>query len=156
MNKWTLLTVLFIALSWTALLFPWVSVETQTLTGAELSEIIALLPALAILMLLISLYGRGRNLLLASSSLTLAVVVVLSLTTNYESTPASIALQESISGIAGESSLATRNGFYLLFAVLSSFAALSVAGLLFAKPQPKSRQHSKKDNDTRSLWEEQA
>ncbi|CAB4539043.1 MAG: hypothetical protein F2536_00565 [Actinobacteria bacterium] len=156
MNRWTFLVILFIGASWTTLLFPWVVVEAESLTGAELSELIALLPALAVLMLLISLYGKARRFLLAAASMTLALVVALSLSTNFAISPASVLLQESISGIAGESSLATQNGFYLAFAALNAIASISVLALFFMKPQKRDPRAKIKHTDSRSLWEEQA
>ena len=118
MTKWVLGVVLLVAISWISLLFPWVQVQDRTLTGAELSDVLTLLPALVILILLISLYGRLVRSLRVFAAFILALSSLLSFTTDFSQSAASIALQESITGLAGESSLAVSLPTPLLFGAL--------------------------------------
>ena len=155
MNKWTVFLAIFIAGTWSLLLLPWVVVGELTLTGAELSDVLAILPAIAILILLISLYGRLSRTLRIMAAVVLGVSAYLALSTDFEYTAASISLQESITGIAGEDSLGKTLETSLIFGAGQLIAALLSLGLLRASSSVKKRFESM-ELDARGLWESQS
>lgn len=154
MTRWVLGVCLFVGISWSLLLLPWVQVQDRTLTGAELSDIVTLLPALAILTLLISLYGRLTRALRVFAALVLGLTGFLSLSTDFSISAASIALQESITGLAGESSLAVALPTPLVFGVAQIFASFMCIALLKGKVS-KHVTRNLDEPDARSLWESQ-
>ena len=155
MTKWVLGVVLAVALSWILVLFPWVQIQDQTLTGAELSDVITLLPALAILILLISLYGRLSRSLRVFAAFILGLSSLMSFTTDFSKSAASIALQESITGLAGESSLAVSLPTPLLFGSVQLAISFMCLVLLRGAPSKKVKKDLD-ESDSRSLWESQS
>ena len=155
MTKWVLGVVLVVALSWILLLLPWVQIQDQTLTGAELTDLITLLPALAILVLLISLYGRLSRSLRVFAAFILGLSSLMSFTTDFSKSAASIALQESITGLAGESSLAVSLPTPLLFGAVQLAISLMCLMLLRDKPSEKTKKDLN-ESDSRGLWESQS
>lgn len=154
MNRWTLLLTLFIAASWSLLLLPWVAVGEQSLTGAEISDLSTLLPALAILMLLISLYGKLARTLRVFAATVLGLGAFLALTTDFSNAAASIALQESITGVAGENSLGESLGTSIVFGASQIFAGLLCLALLRV-PASRKQRFDAPELDSRGLWESQ-
>jgi len=155
MTRWVLGVTCLVAFSWTLLLLPWVQIQDQTLTGAELSDVITLLPALAILILLISLYGRLSKSLRVFAAFVLGLSSLLSFTTDFSKSAASIALQESITGLAGESSLAVTLPTPLLFGAVQLAICLMCLMLLRGIPSEKVKKDLD-ESDSRSLWESQS
>ncbi len=155
MTRWVFGVVLLVALGWILLLLPWVQIQDQTLTGAELSDVITLLPALAILILLISLYGRLSKSLRVFAAFVLGLSGLLSFTTDFSKSAASIALQESITGLAGESSLAVSLPTPLLFGAVQLTISLMCLMLLRGMPSEKVKKDLD-ESDPRSLWESQS
>ena len=155
MTRWVFGVVLLVALGWILLLLPWVQIQDQTLTGAELSDVITLLPALAILILLISLYGRLAKSLRVFAAFVLGLSGLLSFTTDFSKSAASIALQESITGLAGESSLAVSLPTPLLFGAVQLTISLMCLMLLRGMPSEKVKKDLD-ESDPRSLWESQS
>lgn len=155
MTRWVLGVTCLVAFSWTLLLLPWVQIQDQTLTGAELSDVITLLPALAILILLISLYGRLSKSLRVFAAFVLGLSSLLSFTTDFSKSAASIALQESITGLAGESSLAVSLPTPLLFGAVQLAICLMCLMLLRGIPSEKVKKDLD-ESDSRSLWESQS
>ena len=155
MTRWVFGVVLLVALGWTLLLLPWVQIRDQSLTGAELSDVITLLPALAILILLISLYGRLSKSLRVFAAFVLGLSSLLSFTTDFSKSAASIALQESITGLAGESSLAVSLPTPLLFGAVQLAICLMCLMLLRGTPNKKVKKDLD-ESDPRSLWESQS
>lgn len=155
MTKWVLGLAFLVAVSWMLLLFPWVQIQDRTLTGAELSDVITLLPALAILTLLISLYGRLARSLRVFAALVLGLSGFLSFTTDFTKSAASISLQESITGLAGESSLATSLPTPLFFGAVQIVAAFMCLVLLRSKTSGNTPKKLD-EPDARSLWEGQS
>ena len=155
MTRWVFGVVLLVALGWILLLLPWVQIQDQTLTGAELSDVITLLPALAILILLISLYGRLSKSLRVFAAFVLGLSGLLSFTTDFSKSAASIALQESITGLAGESSLAVSLPTPLLFGAVQLTISLMCLMLLRGTPNKKVKKDLD-ESDPRSLWESQS
>lgn len=155
MNKWTVFLAIFIAGTWSLLLLPWVVVGELTLTGTELSDVLAVLPAIAILILLISLYGRLSRTLRIMAAVVLGVSAYLALSTDFAYTAASIALQESITGVAGEDSLGQSLETSLIFGASQLMAALLSLALLRASSSAKKRSENM-ELDARGLWESQS
>jgi hypothetical protein len=156
MTKWTWLIVGAVGLSWSLLLLPWVHVGQQSRTGTELSELLALLPLLAILMFLISLYGKASQVLRIGATTALGFASFVSFTTNFVAAPASVALQESISGIAGEDTLATLGQAHLIFGASQALLAMAGLALMLANPPKRARQRKIDESDSRTIWEEQS
>jgi hypothetical protein len=156
MSKWTWLMVGAVGLSWSLLLLPWVYVGEQSKPGTELSELLALLPLLAILMLLISLYGKAGQLLRIGAIIALGFASFISFTTNFVASPASVALQESISGIVGEDTLATLGNAHLIFGASQALLAMAGLALLLVNPPKLARQRALDESDSRTIWEEQS
>ncbi len=156
MLRWTWITVLAIAGSWLLLLLPWVAINETTLTGAELSDLLTLAPGLAILMLVISLYGKGVRLLQVLAALTLLSSGVFALVSDFSKSPASIQAQEAISGLAGEDGLAQQLAtplFYGLGLLVVSFLCL----YLFKMPVAiRKSSQTIDDGDPRGIWESQS
>lgn len=155
MNRWISLLVLYIAACWSLLLLPWVAVGEETLTGAELSDLSTLLPALAILMLLISLYGKFVKSLMLMAAVALALGAFLALSTDFSSVAASIALQESITGVAGENSLGESLATPAIFGVSQVVAGILCLALLRI-PAGKRIRSDNSEIDPRGLWESQS
>lgn len=155
MTRWVFGVAFLVTFSWTLLLLPWVQIQDQTLTGAELSDVITLLPALAILILLISLYGRLSKSLRVFAAFVLGLSSLLSFTTDFSKSAASIALQESITGLAGESSLAVSLPTPLLFGAVQLAICLMCLMLLRGIPSEKVKKDLD-ESDSRSLWESQS
>lgn len=155
MTKVTLLVVLAVSASWATLLLPWVQVGETSLSGAELSDILALLPAIAILILLISLYGRLMRLLQILASVVLGLSAYITLSTDFNESAASVALQESITGLVGESSLGNQLIAPTIFGLSQVVAALLCLSLLAIKPKSRYRAESE-ELDPRGLWESQS
>jgi hypothetical protein len=70
MRKFTFLAMVATALWWGSLLSTWVIAEGQELNGVELSQTLVLLPAVCLITLAISLYGKLPRTLLLLASLT--------------------------------------------------------------------------------------
>lgn len=155
MNRWTLLLSFFVAATWSLLLLPWVAVGELTLTGAELSDVLTVLPAIAILMLLISLYGRLSRILRFLAALILGLGAYLAISTDFANTAASIALQESITGVAGEDSLGKSLETSVIFAASQLIAGLLCLALL-GVPNSQKRHSESTEMDARGLWESQS
>ncbi|MFM1994183.1 MAG: hypothetical protein RL537_872 [Actinomycetota bacterium] len=154
MAKWTLLVVLYIGASWMLLLLPWLQVSDNSLSGAELSELLTLLPTVAILILLISLYGRLVRSLRVFAALVLGFSSVLSFTTDFSKAAASIQLQESLTGISGESSLAQVLLTPVVFGSSQIIGCLMCLALLKTYGDRKTKD-SHPETDSRTIWESQ-
>lgn len=149
--------VLGYSLTWSILLTSWTVIGDKSLTGVELSQTLTLLPAIAILIALIALYRKFPRLLTVLSGLVMALAGVLAITTNFLRLPAALALQESLTGIAGDSSLGTATVFptvYAILALVSFVAAIFVSRLHFSK-RP-SIDDDKGLDDLRGVWDQQS
>lgn len=155
MTKWTWIVSLVIGATWSLLLLPWVQISETALTGAELSDLLPLLPGLSVLMLLIALYRRGTRLLQSLSAATLLTSAFLSFTTDFRVSPASIQAQEALSGLAGGAGLATQTINPTLFGLSQIVAATLCIVLLSREPKPRSSDSIKDETDPRGIWESQ-
>ncbi len=156
MLKCTWIAVLAIAGSWLLLLLPWVAINETTLTGAELSDLLTLVPGLAILMLLISLYGKGTRLLQLWAALFLLACGAFALVSDFSKSPASIQAQESITGLSGENGLAQQLATPLIFGVCQLVVGLLCIFLLKAPVTLRKASQAVDESDPRGIWESQS
>jgi hypothetical protein len=156
MLRWTWFTVLALAGSWLLLLLPWVAINETTLTGAELSDLLTLAPGLAILTLLISLYGKGVRFLQLFAALALLASGSFALVSDFSKSPASIQAQEAISGLAGEDGLAQQLATPLIFGVSQLVVTLLSLYLLKMPVAMRKSSQTIDDSDPRGIWESQS
>lgn len=155
MRRGILLLALSFAVTWSVLLFPWIEVQGQALTGAVLSQLLVTLPGVAILILLIALYGKLTRFLILTAGVTMLGAAAFALFDDFVRAPASLLLQESLTGIAGESSLGVETLWPIVFSIMaigSAFASVIVARLPF---EQRSGVDEPSDNDARALWDDQ-
>ena len=141
---------------WSLLLFPWVLVRDQSLTGADLNQTLVLLPAIAVLTALIALYRKFPRALVLLSGLMMIIASVLAVIIDHSAAPQSLLLQESITGIAGENSLGQITAWPTVFAVFA--LASTLLSVLVARQKYSAR--AKVDevaeaSDARGIWDEQ-
>ena len=149
--------VLAYGLTWLLLVTDWVLVGEASLTGAELNQTLTLLPAISMLTALIALYRKFPRFLLIASGLIMGVAGYLGFTLDFEEVPASLALQESMTGIAGGSALAEVTVFPTVFsiaAIACSLLAIAVSTMRFST-RPRVDEVSSAD-DVRGIWDEQS
>ena len=96
-----MLLLLLVGAWWSLLLLEWVAVDKSGIIGAELNQTMALLPAVAALAVLMSLYRKMPRLLVALGSLAIAATSAIALLGNLATSPAVIEAREQVSGIAG-------------------------------------------------------
>jgi phosphoglycerol transferase MdoB-like AlkP superfamily enzyme len=155
MRKGILVLALSFAVTWSVLLFPWIEVQGQGLTGADLNQLLVTLPGIAILISLIALYGKLTRFLVLIAGVTMLVAAAFALVNDFIQAPASLLLQESLTGIAGESSLGIETLWPIVFSIMaigSALASLIVARLPF---EQSSAVDEPRDNDARTLWDDQ-
>ncbi len=150
------LLVVAYGVTWLLLLTNWVVVGETTLSGAELSQSLTVLPAISMLTALIALYRKFPRFLLIASGMVMGTVGYLGLTMDYAALPASLALQESITGIAGDSALAELTAFPTVF----SISAFACALLAFVVSTMKFSSRPTVDevpsaDDVRGIWDQQ-
>lgn len=151
------LLVVAYGLTWSVLLTTWVTVGDRSLTGTDMSQTLTLLPAIAILIALIALYRKAPRILVVVSGVTIAFAGYLGLTTDYISLPAALELQESLTGIAGNSGLGEVTIFPSAFSVMAlacCVVALVVSRLGFSR-RPSVDEAGSSD-DARGIWDEQS
>lgn len=149
------LLVLLLGVTWSMLLLPWVSIEEKTLTGSDISQVLVSLPAIAILMALIALYRKfPRSLVLACAAVMISASY-LAFATDFTLSPASLQMQESVTGLAGESSLGEQTLWPSVFGSLSAISALMSLWVSFLPVSSKSRVDEPRSDDSRSIWDEQ-
>lgn len=155
MAKGIAVLILAFGITWSTLLLPWVDIDSQTLTGAELSQVLVSLPGVAILMALIALYRKFPRVLILASGSVMLFSTFLAVSTNFSFAPASLQLQESITGLAGESTLGSQTFWPLIFAVLSGLSGLLSLWVATLPVSSKVRVDEPGVNDARSIWDEQ-
>ena len=149
------LLVLILGLTWAILLFPWVTITEKTLTGSDISQVLVSLPAIAILMALIALYRKfPRSLMLACAAVMISAAY-LAFATDFTVSPASLQLQESVTGLAGESSLGEQTFWPSVFGSFSAISAVMSLWVSFLPVSTKSRVDEPRSDDSRSIWDEQ-
>ena len=149
--------LLLIGAWWSLLLLEWVAVDSSGIIGAELNQTMALLPAVAALAVLMSLYRKMPRLLVALGSMAIAATSAIALLGDLATSPAVIEAREQVSGIAGGGAVALELSPVIYVFAFSGFAlAIAAALLIFLKPGGRSVESVNQDLDARDLWDEQS
>ena len=157
MTRAVLLLLLLVGAWWSLLLLEWVAVDKSGIIGAELNQTMALLPAVAALAVLMSLYRKMPRLLVALGSLAIAATSAIALLGNLATSPAVIEAREQVSGIAGGGAVALELSPVIYVFAFSGFAlAIAAALLIFLKTGGRSVESVNQDLDARDLWDEQS
>lgn len=157
MTRAVLLLLLLVGAWWSLLLLEWVAVDKSGIIGAELNQTMALLPAVAALAVLMSLYRKMPRLLVALGSLAIAATSAIALLGNLATSPAVIEAREQVSGIAGGGAVALELSPVIYVFAFSGFAlAIAAALLIFLKSGGRSVESVNQDLDAKDLWDEQS
>lgn len=157
MTRAVLVLLLLIGAWWSLLLLEWVAVDKSGIIGAELNQTMALLPAVAALAVLMSLYRKMPRLLVALGSMAIAATSAIALLGDLATSPAVIEAREQVSGIAGGGAVALELSPVIYVFAFSGFAlAIAAALLIFLKPAGRSVESVNQDLDARDLWDEQS
>ena len=149
--------LLLIGAWWSLLLLEWVAVDSSGIIGAELNQTMALLPAVAALAVLMSLYRKMPRLLVALGSMAIAATSAIALLGDLATSPAVIEAREQVSGIAGGGAVALElSPVIYVFAFAGFTLAIAAALLIFLKPGGRSVESVNQDLDARDLWDEQS
>ena len=149
--------LLLVGAWWSLLLLEWVAVDKSGIIGAELNQTMALLPAVAALAVLMSLYRKMPRLLVALGSMAIAATSAIALLGDLATSPAVIQAREQVSGIAGGGAVALELSPVIYVFAFSGFAlAIAAALLIFLKPGGRSVESENQDLDARDLWDEQS
>ena len=157
MTRAVLVLLLLVGAWWSLLLLEWVTVDKSGIIGAELNQTMALLPAVAALAVLMSLYRKMPRLLVALGSMAIAATSAIALLGDLATSPAVIEAREQVSGIAGGGAVALELSPVIYVFAFSGFAlAIAAALLIFLKPGGRSVESVSQDLDARDLWDEQS
>ena len=157
MTRAVLVLLLLVGAWWSLLLLEWVAVDSSGIIGAELNQTMALLPAVAALAVLMSLYRKMPRLLVALGSMAIAATSAIALLGDLATSPAVIEAREQVSGIAGGGAVALELSPVIYVFAFSGFAlAIAAALLIFLKPGGRSVESVNQDLDARDLWDEQS
>ena len=157
MTRAVLLLLLLIGAWWSLLLLEWVTVDKSGIIGAELNQTMALLPAVAVLAVLMSLYRKMPRLLVALGSMAIAATSAIALLGDLATSPAVIEAREQVSGIAGGGAVALElSPVIYVFAFAGFTLAIAAALLIFLKPGGRSVESVNQDLDAKDLWDEQS
>ena len=157
MTRAVLVLLLLVGAWWSLLLLEWVAVDKSGIIGAELNQTMALLPAVAALAVLMSLYRKMPRLLVALGSMAIAATSAIALLGDLATSPAVIEAREQVSGIAGGGAVALKLSPVIYVFAFSGFAlAIAAALLIFLKPGGRSVESVNQDLDARDLWDEQS
>jgi len=157
MTRAVLVLLLLVGAWWSLLLLEWVAVDSSGIIGAELNQTMALLPAVAALAVLMSLYRKMPRLLVALGSMAIAATSAIALLGDLATSPAVIEARERVSGIAGGGAVDLELSPVIYVFAFSGFAlAIAAALLIFLKPGGRSVERVNQDLDARDLWDEQS
>lgn len=157
MTRAVLVLLLLIGAWWSLLLLEWVAVDKSGIIGAELNQTMALLPAVAALAVLMSLYRKMPRLLVALGSMAIAATSAIALLGDLATSPAVIEAREQVSGIAGGGAVALElSPVIYVFAFAGFTLAIAAALLIFLKPGGRSVESVNQDLDAKDLWDEQS
>lgn len=157
MTRAVLVLLLLVGAWWSLLLVEWVAVDSSGIIGADLNQTMALLPAVAALALLMSLYRKMPRLLVALGSLAIAATSAIALLGDLASSPAVIEAREQVSGIAGGGAVALEmSPVIYVFGLCGLALSLAAAILIFVKPGGRSVETENQEPDARDLWDEQS
>ena len=157
MTRAVLVLLLLIGAWWSLLLLEWVAVDSSGIIGAELNQTMALLPAVAALAVLMSLYRKMPRLLVALGSMAIAATSAIALMGDLATSPAVIEAREQVSGIAGGGAVALElSPVIYVFGISGFVLAIAAALLIFLKPVGRSVESVHQDLDAKDLWDEQS
>ena len=157
MTRAVLVLLLLIGAWWSLLLLEWVAVDSNGIIGAEINQTMALLPAVAALAVLMSLYRKMPRLLVTLGSMAIAATSAIALLGDLATSPAVIQAREQVSGIAGGGPVALVTSPVIYVFAISGFALAVMAALLvFVRPAGRSVEAETQDLDSRDLWDEQS
>ena len=157
MTRAVLVLLLLVGAWWSLLLLEWVAVDSSGIIGAELNQTMALLPAVAALAVLMSLYRKMPRLLVALGSMAIAATSAIALLGDLATSPAVIEAREQVSGIAGGGAVDLELSPVTYVFAFSGFAlAIAAALLIFLKPGGRSVESVNQDLDAKDLWDEQS
>jgi len=157
MTRAVLVLLLLVGAWWSLLLLEWVAVDSSGIIGAELNQTMALLPAVAALAVLMSLYRKMPRLLVALGSMAIAATSAIAVLGDLATSPAVIQAREQVSGIAGGGAVALVVSPVIYVFAISGFALAVMAALLvFVRPAGSSVEAETQDLDSRDLWDEQS
>ncbi len=157
MTRAVLVLLLLIGAWWSLLLLEWVTVDKSGIIGAELNQTMALLPAVATLAVLMSLYRKMPRLLVALGSMAIAATSAIAVLGDLATSPAVIEAREQVSGIAGGGAVALELSPVIYVFAFSGFVlAIAAALLIFLKTGGRSVESVNQDLDARDLWDEQS
>lgn len=153
------ISLLLIAISWILANTAWLSIGDQQLTGTEISQLLNLLPAIALLLIFIASYQRLAAVLNSLAAVSMFIFGLIALASDFDSSAAAIAIYESISGIQGagpgDVDVLTEQSISNLIAAATALGAglLLLFGAL--KPAPRNVIRRQVEEDNRALWDEQ-
>ena len=157
MTRAVLVLLLLVGAWWSLLLLEWVAVDSSGIIGAELNQTMALLPAVAALAVLMSLYRKMPRLLVALGSMAIAATSAIAVLGDLATSPAVIQAREQVSGIAGGGAVALVVSPVIYVFAISGFALAVMAALLvFFRPAGRSVESETQNLDSRDLWDEQS
>ena len=157
MTRAVLVLLLLVGAWWSLLLLEWVAVDSSGIIGAELNQTMALLPAVAALAVLMSLYRKMPRLLVALGSMAIAATSAIAVLGDLATSPAVIQSREQVSGIAGGGAVALAVSPVIYVFAISGFALAVMAALLvFFRPAGRSVESETQNLDSRDLWDEQS
>ena len=157
MTRAVLVLLLLVGAWWSLLLVEWVAVDSSGIIGADINQTMALLPAVAALALLMSLYRKMPRLLVALGSLAIAATSAIALLGDLASSPAVIEAREQVSGIAGGGAVTLEmSPVIYVFGLCGLALSLAAAILIFVKPGGRSVETENQEPDARDLWDEQS
>ena len=157
MTRAVLVLLLLVGAWWSLLLVEWVAVDSSGIIGADINQTMALLPAVAALALLMSLYRKMPRLLIALGSLAIAATSAIALLGDLASSPAVIEAREQVSGIAGGGAVTLEmSPVIYVFGLCGLALSLAAAILIFVKPGGRSVETENQEPDARDLWDEQS
>lgn len=148
------------ALLWVLVNVAWLSVGSEQLTGSQLSNTLNLLPAISLIMLLISAYKKFQRSLWLASGLTSGLVAAVILFSDFGSSPAVVSILEAMTGIQNatpaDAGLTLNLGIMAWISAALSLIAL-LASVYFSLKRPVLTQSEtlKQSDDNRLLWDEQ-
>jgi hypothetical protein len=106
-------------------------------------------------MALIALYRIFPRALIVASVASMLLAALIAVFTDFSLAPASLELQESITGVAGESSLGAQTLWPYIFATTSGVSILLGIWVASLPVSTRVRVDEPGANDVRSIWDEQ-
>ena len=158
MRRFTLAAALATGIWWALLLPGWVSTSGTEVAGTELNRTLALVPGIVLLLALISLYGKlSRALLIAAGTAVIGSVFWV-VTSDLESAPKVIELQELATGLAGGNGDAVVGYMPWVFASFGILTALLLTLAALSRPTKRAAVDSRPtdSDDPRFIWDEQS